>query len=164
LAKHLGRTSAAVSDLERGKVQVTAVDLHKLGRFLEKPIEYFYGDDLGGLDILEIVFVLRQAPPEIRKRIIPGMKYSLRLIEIGEAVKITTDEQKLLHLITEYRSIMEALAKESQALSATMSEQNIEVQLKLAEVLNRLQKVLPEYPINEGQNRQGGGPRNKRKV
>ena len=41
LADQLGRTAAALSDLERGKVQVTASDLLKLARYLNKPIEYF---------------------------------------------------------------------------------------------------------------------------
>jgi transcriptional regulator with XRE-family HTH domain len=34
LADQLGRTAAAISDLERGKVQVTASDLYKLSRYL----------------------------------------------------------------------------------------------------------------------------------
>jgi transcriptional regulator with XRE-family HTH domain len=136
LSKYLRRTSAAISDLERGKVKISAVDVHKLAQLLKKPIEYFYGDDLGGDDIREFVYVLRQTPGQVRKQMLPGMKYSLRLIELGEMIKNTTDEQELLRLIGEYKTIMQTLAELSSGVNANMTSQNNEIQAKLAEILN----------------------------
>ena len=45
LAEHLGRSTAAISELERGKVQVTASDLYQISQMLNKPIEFFYNED-----------------------------------------------------------------------------------------------------------------------
>lgn len=66
LAKHLDRTSASISDLERGKVQVSASDLSKLAKYLNKPIEYFYGDSFGGNEVDNLVALIRKMDPEIR--------------------------------------------------------------------------------------------------
>ena len=66
LAKLLDRTSASISDLERAKVQVTASDLSKLAKYLNKPIEFFYGDSFGGDEIDNLVALIRKMDPEIR--------------------------------------------------------------------------------------------------
>ena len=66
LAKLLDRTSASISDLERAKVQVTASDLAILAKYLNKPIEYFYGDSFGGDEIDNLVALIRKMDPEIR--------------------------------------------------------------------------------------------------
>jgi transcriptional regulator with XRE-family HTH domain len=66
LAKHLDRTAASVSDLERGKVQVTASDLYKLAKYLNKPIEYFFGESYGGKEIDDLVSIIRKMDPEVR--------------------------------------------------------------------------------------------------
>ena len=42
LAKHLGKSRVAISDLERGRVQVNASDLALIAKSLEKPISYFF--------------------------------------------------------------------------------------------------------------------------
>ena len=66
LAKHLDRTSASISDLERGKVQVTASDLAKLAKYLNKPIEYFYGESFGENEIDNLVALIRKMDPITR--------------------------------------------------------------------------------------------------
>jgi transcriptional regulator with XRE-family HTH domain len=68
LADHLDKTAAAISDLERGKVQVSASDLYKIAELLNKPIEYFYGEDLGGKDIEDMVAIMQKQPPEERSK------------------------------------------------------------------------------------------------
>jgi transcriptional regulator with XRE-family HTH domain len=68
LAKHLGRTSAAISDLERGKVQISASDLYRLSRYLNKPIEYFYGEEIGGPEIRDLITILRKEDSETQKQ------------------------------------------------------------------------------------------------
>jgi transcriptional regulator with XRE-family HTH domain len=46
LANHLGKTSASISDIERGKVHISASELFEVAKFLEKPIEFFYGAEI----------------------------------------------------------------------------------------------------------------------
>lgn len=79
LADHLGRTSAAISDLERGKVQVTASDLYRLSDILEKPIEYFYGVPFDNEDVEGLTILIRNMDPEIRKLQIPVIQSLLSM-------------------------------------------------------------------------------------
>ena len=74
LANQLGRTAAAISDLERGKVQVNATDLYQISQFLNRPIEYFYGEDYLGSDVQDLIAIIRKMPKDIRKEILPNKK------------------------------------------------------------------------------------------
>lgn len=74
LANCLGRTAASISDLERGKVQVSANDLQKLASYLNKPIEYFYGEEYTGDDVEDLISIIRRLDPEIRSLQIPAIK------------------------------------------------------------------------------------------
>jgi transcriptional regulator with XRE-family HTH domain len=47
LGDFLGKTSAAISEIERAKVQINPVDLYKLSMLLNKPVAYFYGESFG---------------------------------------------------------------------------------------------------------------------
>ncbi len=40
----MGRSRAAISDLERGRIEINAEDLYAMAFALEKPITYFYPD------------------------------------------------------------------------------------------------------------------------
>jgi len=62
MADHLGKTQATMSDLERGKVQVSASELYKIAAYLGKPIEYFYGEEIGNKEIQELVALIRNQP------------------------------------------------------------------------------------------------------
>jgi len=66
LADHLGKTQATISDLERGKVQVSASEVYQISRFLNKPIEYFFGEEVGDKEIQDVVAVLRKQPAKDR--------------------------------------------------------------------------------------------------
>ena len=44
MANYLGKTAAAISDLERGKVQVSATDLSKIADFLEIPVNNLFNN------------------------------------------------------------------------------------------------------------------------
>jgi repressor LexA len=46
VAKVLDKTAATVSDMERGKIQISAADLFKISNLLNRPVEYFFGDDM----------------------------------------------------------------------------------------------------------------------
>jgi hypothetical protein len=75
---------------------------------------------------------------------LPNLKYSLRLLEIGELLKTIADEQEMLCLIAEYRAILPAMVDQGQALNATMAAQNQEIQDKLIEVLSAAKRQLPQ--------------------
>lgn len=127
LAAHLKRTSAAISDLERGKVQVTAVDLHKLASVLKKPLEYFYGEDFGGKDLEDLVGLMRRTTPEDRKNSIDFLRAILQLESISHTVPTTTDKQEqwqmLKDFVTTYQGVMDRMQKlstQGQALQAML--------------------------------------------
>jgi len=94
LAKHLDRTSASISDLERGKVQVSASDLAKLAKYLNKPIEYFYGDSFGGDEIDNLVALIRKMDPEIRSEQINVIN-SLLIMQMSFANLETDNENDI---------------------------------------------------------------------
>ena len=86
LADHLGRTAASISDLERGKVQVTASDLYKISLFFRKPIEYFFGENFGGKEIQDLVSILRSQPEEYRKANIEYIQKIIKLQMLGDEI------------------------------------------------------------------------------
>jgi transcriptional regulator with XRE-family HTH domain len=106
LAAHLGKTSAAISDLERGKVRVSASDLHLIAEFFNKPIEYFYGEQIGEKEIQDIVSVLRKQTPEGRDNSIAVTNMILQMQQLGDRVKaIPEDDEVPIDLITDFYKI-----------------------------------------------------------
>ena len=93
LADHLGRTAAAISDLERGKVQVSAGDLYKIAVFLNKPIEYFYGEEYGGKDVQDLIAIIRKQPHDTRTQSIEFTTRFLRLQEFGDTLDQSSSNQ-----------------------------------------------------------------------
>ena len=103
MANILNKAPATISDMERGKIQISAADLYKIANALNKPIEFFYGDEFGNENIQELVFLIRKQPKEYQEKIIEQTKMFLSLAvfqemmagnkqgitdqEIGEAVK-----------------------------------------------------------------------------
>lgn len=129
LATSLGRTSAAISDLERGKVQVSAIDLFKLSKLLKRPIEYFYGEEFGDIDIQELIAGIREIEPEDRYAIVPIFRNILRMQTISKELQTTTDPQKGMKLAEELFGIVEmtnrqfgAAAEEGQELQKILKE------------------------------------------
>jgi len=68
LARVLGKTRVAVSDLERGRVSVSAADLSLIAAYYDKPISFFYPprvtiskDELSSLDE-ELISLFQQLP------------------------------------------------------------------------------------------------------
>jgi transcriptional regulator with XRE-family HTH domain len=105
LANYLGKTSAAISELERGKVQVSAGDLYQLAQLLTKPIEYFYGIESGDKEIQDIIGLIRRMPPEARKQQLPMIAMMLQMLDIGQEVKETEDEAQQLELAKEFYNL-----------------------------------------------------------
>jgi len=102
LAKKFGKTSAAISDIERGKTQITAADLIIFAELLMKPIEYFYGEDFGDPEIEDIIAMIRRLPPEMRKTQLPTMAMMLRMTEINFQMQNTEDPEKQIRAVKEF--------------------------------------------------------------
>ncbi len=102
LADKLNKTAAAVSDIERGKTQITANDLITFSELLGKPIEYFFGEDFGGEDIADISAVIRRLPPDLRKQQLPMLMMMLRMFEINANMQSSDDPQKQIEAVSEF--------------------------------------------------------------
>lgn len=101
LADHLGKTAAAISDLERGKVQVSASDLFSLSEIINKPIEYFYGVSIdGGEETSIIISFLRRMNLKEKKFLIEYLTGVDNMMEVVAEIERTNpkveDEQKRL--------------------------------------------------------------------
>ena len=102
LGKVFNKTSAAISDIERGKTQITAADLIKFSEILSKPIEYFYGEDFSNSDIEDIIAIIRRLPPERRKEQIPWMTMYLHMNEIDYEMRNSEDDEQQIEKAKEF--------------------------------------------------------------
>jgi transcriptional regulator with XRE-family HTH domain len=84
LADALNKTPASISDLERGKVQVSASELYTIAKLLNKPIEYFFGEDFGGKEVEDIIAITRLQDPETKLSTIQMAKMMMKLQSIGK--------------------------------------------------------------------------------
>ncbi len=92
LAKFLNKTPSNVSDIERCRVQVSAVDLSLIAQALNKPIGYFYGEDLEGEDIQDIIALLRSQTPEAREQSLQTVRIWLRMQRLQQDVVVSDRE------------------------------------------------------------------------
>lgn len=122
LAGHLGRTAASISDLERGKVQVTASDLYKISRYVNKPIEYFFGEDFGGKEIQDMVSLLRNQSPESRKENIEYIQKTIKLQEIGERIISNPTDDIPMELMKEFIDILVGIRNKNKEASAKIED------------------------------------------
>ncbi|MHA1280492.1 MAG: helix-turn-helix domain-containing protein [Candidatus Helarchaeota archaeon] len=106
LADYLGRTAASISDLERGKVRVTASDLYKISLYLKKPIEYFFGENFGGEEIQDLVSILRSQPSEYRKANIEYIQKIIELQMLGEEIISTPKDDVPLDLMKQFLDLL----------------------------------------------------------
>lgn len=74
LARLVGKQATNISDIETGRVQVSAVDLYAIAQALGKPIEYFYGVISENSEVEDVVFALRQQSPEAQQKSVQIMK------------------------------------------------------------------------------------------
>jgi transcriptional regulator with XRE-family HTH domain len=102
MADKFSKTSAAISDIERGKTQITAADLLVFADLLLKPIEYFYGEDLSDSEIEDLIAIMRRLPPEMRKQQLPMMTMMLRMAEINFNMQNTEDKEKQVEAAKEF--------------------------------------------------------------
>lgn len=93
LAIPLRKTAAAISDMERGKVQVSASDLSIIANLLDEPIETFYGEDIGDQDIKDIVTLLRKSSPDGRKKSLTAAKMLMQMYQIGDDLESDSEKE-----------------------------------------------------------------------
>lgn len=122
LADYLGRTAASISDLERGKVQVTASDLYKISKYLRKPIEYFYGENFGGEQIQDLVSVLRSQSREAREANIDYIKKMIRLQSIGDEIANLPIEDISVEQMKEFLDLLVDLTNKNKDAASQVEE------------------------------------------
>jgi transcriptional regulator with XRE-family HTH domain len=132
MADKFSKTSAAISDIERGKTQITASDLLVFADLLIKPIEYFYGEDYGDPEIDDLIALMRRLPPEMRKQQLPMMSMMLRMSEIKNTMQNTEDKEKQLESVKEFYDMFLPYynAMESMLLQLREAKEGIESLLK----------------------------------
>ena len=52
--------------MEQGKVQVTVIELNRITEYLNKPIDFFYGEEYLRDRVQILIAVIRKMPPDIR--------------------------------------------------------------------------------------------------
>jgi transcriptional regulator with XRE-family HTH domain len=103
LAKKLSKSRVTVSDMERGRVAVSAADLAFIAALYEKPISFFYPprvtvnkDELSKLEE-EIIFLFSQLP-DTQQRI--ALEYIKQQVEIT----IKASDQEFEERYAEFKS------------------------------------------------------------
>lgn len=132
LAEKFNKTSAAISDIERGKTQITAADLILFSELLIKPIEYFYGEDFCDSDIEDVIALMRRMPPETRKQQLPSMSMFLRMAEITNDMQDTEDKEKQTEAVKEFYELFVPYYNSMESMIGQLREAktNIESLLK----------------------------------
>ncbi len=93
LAEYLGKTTGAVSQLELGNVQVSVVELAKIAQFLNKPIEYFYGEDYLGDDVQTIIAIFRRMDNKTRDKQAEGIRNMLKMQELADQIVLADENE-----------------------------------------------------------------------
>ncbi len=85
MARLYGVSQSKISDIERGRVQVTATQLLEFSKLLGKPITYFFpsstSHQLAELEA-ELLDVLRSLPPDWQDRLLSQARAEAKLYEI----------------------------------------------------------------------------------
>jgi len=101
LGDALGKTAGAVSQLEQGNVQVSVIELARIADFLNKPIEYFFGEEYMGDDVQLLIAVIRKMPAEVRTT-------QIRMIQSLLDIQTVSDELQGKENLSEEELVQEA--------------------------------------------------------
>lgn len=88
LAKHLGRSIGAISQLEKGITAVSAEDLYQIAVYFQKPIEFFFIDEEGEKLLDSFMDNLRRQPPEARKLSLELSNHLAGIYQLGDRLKL----------------------------------------------------------------------------
>lgn len=137
LADHLKKTQASISDLENGKVQVSASDLYDIALLLNKPIEYFYGEEIGDMEIQDMVAVMRKMPPENRKSSLAITNMILQMQNKADEVsKYPKDKEVPIEEVQAFYNLFAPFALAINEMSKKINEMKdkFDEELKLREI------------------------------
>ena len=131
IADHLGRTAASISELERGRVQISATDLMKIAELLIKPIEYFYGEDYSGQAVQDLIAIFRAHDPKERQGLVEIISSAQKMQNLSLLIDKTEDKNELAELVKEfYKAFQPFLSNVTSIQSSGM-----EAQQKLQEII-----------------------------
>lgn len=137
LADHLGKTQATISDLERGKVQVSASEVYQISRFLNKPIEYFFGEEVGDKEIQDVVAVLRKQPAKDRIGVLQITTMILQMQNLTDEVqKYPKGKEIPIEKVKEFYNLFVPFVTTINAMSQKFDElrEMFDKELKLQEL------------------------------
>ncbi|MBN2047822.1 MAG: helix-turn-helix transcriptional regulator [Anaerolineaceae bacterium] len=132
LADFVQKTGSNISEMERGKVQVNASDLHDIAKALGKPIEFFYGYESDDPLFDDLKELLREETPEARRNTLYSVNLSL-------SMKHKIDRLKLVEEQPSENDILEFL-HDFIAYSRELDRQNEEVKKIKLLLLEELKK------------------------
>lgn len=131
LAERLGKTAAAISELERGKVQISASDLFDLSELLNKPIEYFFGVNIGGDEIQDLINIFQKMPADKRASQINGILTILKLrtiaggisnIDLGDKGSAIPVILKIYEALVQYILVVNSLREDGLKVKSDLEE------------------------------------------
>lgn len=137
LADHLKKTQASISDLENGKVQVSASDLYDIALLLNKPIEYFYGEEVGDKEIQDMVAVLRKQEPKQRIATLQITNMLLQMQTMSDEVQNYPKEKEVpIEKVQEFYNLFAPFAVVINEMSKKINEMKdkFDEELKLREI------------------------------
>lgn len=91
LAEALGKTAGAISQLEQGNVQVSVIELNKIANYLNKPIEFFFGEEYFGEGVQTLIAVIRKMPPEIQREQVAIIQSMLFMQELSDDLELNDE-------------------------------------------------------------------------
>jgi transcriptional regulator with XRE-family HTH domain len=110
MAKLLGLAQATVSDIERGRVQITVAQLADFAERLGKPLSYFLPADASGGDAVEaeVLDALRTLPAEWRTWVLNDVRRYAKLHDVVQPyIRAGVPEEFYDILIVEENQILE---------------------------------------------------------
>jgi len=135
IAEMLHKTPAAISDIERERVNVSAGDLFKIAQVLNKPIEYFYGEDLGAKEAEKAIALMRRLDKKDRDQLLTYLTSNEEMLRVADKLEVTDkdDDDTLRVLLLEYYQKLIPFIKALDTIRANMinSKDKIEKALGL---------------------------------
>jgi transcriptional regulator with XRE-family HTH domain len=136
LADLLGKTTASISDLERGRVQLSASELSQIADFLNVPINSFFTETIEDEEIQNVIYAIQEQPKDARinsfgmvklyleiqalyKKISSRPKKEYQPEELGEIVT------KILTFQSQYKSMTSKLDSTIDGLIQVLKEHGI---------------------------------------
>jgi transcriptional regulator with XRE-family HTH domain len=121
LAKKLEKSPVSISHLETGKVSVTAEELAKIADILDKPIEYFFGEDIGDKEIQDMVLILRRSAPDQKQASLQSIQMILKMQQTATHLKLNPDQEPTEKDLEEFVIAFMALRKYVNDITGTIN-------------------------------------------